>query len=248
MKKKRDPEPPASHFSKRAGRYDSSARWVRDKALLSKIKREAGALKGRTLLDLAVGTGAIAGTFKGKAGLVVGVDICEAMAAKAAGRADLLVRARAEKLPFPDGSFDICVCRQGLQFMRLDRALSEVRRVLRPGGRAVFCHLTSYGRADDGRSFLVQRLRNPARRNFFSPGDLAREAKKYFSRVTTAEHLTRESVGNWISNGAVPPRVRRRIMRIYRNAPPAFRKTHRLEFRNGDVFDSMRMEIVTGIL
>lgn len=212
-----------------------------------KIRRAAGPLKGATLLDLAVGTGAIAGAFKGKAKMVVGVDVCPAMTGKAAGRADLFVYSRGEKMPFGDNSFGICTCRQGLQFMDLRKTLAEVHRVLKPGGRAVFCHLTSYGGVDDRTAFLTQKLRNPARKNFFSPGDLAREARKLFSRVTAAEHITRESVGNWISNGAISAAAQRRIFGVYRNAPAAFLKTHKVEFRKDDVFDSMRMEIITAV-
>ena len=238
-------EPSSSHFSKRARGYNASASWVGDKELIAKMVRAAGPLRGASLLDLAVGTGAVAGAFRGKARLVVGIDICEAMSGRAAGRVDLLVYSSAEKMPFPGGSFDVCTCRQGLQFMALGKTLAEARRVLKPGGRAVFCHLTSYGGADDRTTFLTQRLRNPARRNFFSPGDLARAAGKVFSRVTSAEYVTRESVGNWIANGAISASARKRIVSVYRDAPAAFKKAHKVEFKNGDIYDSMRMEIIT---
>ena len=247
MKIKRSPEPSITHFSKRAGRYNASARWVLDRELISKIMRSAGSMRGAVLLDLAVGTGAIAEAFKGHAKMTVGVDICAAMSGRAAGHVDLLVYSRAEKMPFPDGSFDVCTCRQGLQFMDLQKTLSEVWRVLKPGGRAVFCHLTSYGGSDDKTSFLIQKLRNPARKNFFSPGDLARAAEKFFPRVTTVEHITRESVKNWISNGAIPAVAQARIMEVYGKSSAAFRQTHKVRFTNGDVFDSMRMEIITAV-
>jgi ubiquinone/menaquinone biosynthesis C-methylase UbiE len=247
MRTTRSAESSISHFSKRARGYNASAHWVQDGVLISKIRKAAGPLRGKALLDLAIGTGAIAGAFKGRAGLVVGVDSCSAMSAKAAGRADLLVYARGEEMPFPDGSFDICTCRQGLQFMDLAATLAEVRRVLRPGGRAVFCHLTSYGGADDGPSFLIQKLRNPARKNFFSPGDLAGAARKLFSKDTVREHITRESVDNWISNGAISAAAQKRIVGVYQGAAAAFGRTHRVEFKGGDVFDSMRMEILTAV-
>ena len=48
------------------------------------------------------------------------------------------VEASADALPFPDDSFDVVTCQQGLQFFP-DRpaAMAEMRRVLRPGGRVV---------------------------------------------------------------------------------------------------------------
>jgi hypothetical protein len=119
--------------------------------------------------------------------------------------------------------------------------------VLKPGGRIAFCHLTSYGGADDAPSFLAQRLRNPARRNFFSPGDMGRQAAKYFGGVKTSEYISRESVRNWSSNGAIPAAAVRRILDVYHAAGPDFARRHKLAFKNGDVFDSMRFEIVTGV-
>jgi len=45
----------------------------------------------------------------------------------------------AEELPFDDNAFDAVTCRMGAMFfVDLQRALSEIRRVLRPGGRAAF--------------------------------------------------------------------------------------------------------------
>jgi ubiquinone/menaquinone biosynthesis C-methylase UbiE len=47
--------------------------------------------------------------------------------------------ARAEALPFPDGSFDTAVVTFALcSVADLDSALAEIARVLRPGGRLLF--------------------------------------------------------------------------------------------------------------
>jgi SAM-dependent methyltransferase len=44
-----------------------------------------------------------------------------------------------EELPFPDESFDVVTARYGITFFAdVPRALREIRRVLEPGGRAVF--------------------------------------------------------------------------------------------------------------
>lgn len=247
MKTAKNPEAFRSHFSKRARGYDASARWVCDIGLISKMYSLARPDKSSLVLDLALGTGRIARAFKGRVGAVIGVDACPEMTVDFRRNADCLVLARGEAMPFPESSFDICTCRQGLQFMELDKTLAEVRRVLRPGGRVVFCHLTSYGGTDDKTSFLVQRLRNPARKNFFSPGDMERALKKHFSGVKSQEYITRESVKTWIANGAIPAAARARILNVYSDAPGAFKAAHKLVFKNGDVLDSMRMELVTAV-
>jgi len=56
------------------------------------------------------------------------------------GRVARIVAASAEALPFEDGSFDTVVSTLVLCTVAdPERAVSEVRRVLRPGGRLLFC-------------------------------------------------------------------------------------------------------------
>ena len=47
----------------------------------------------------------------------------------------LLAAARGENLPFTEGSFDFVYSRVALPYMDVTKALTEMRRVLRPGGR-----------------------------------------------------------------------------------------------------------------
>ena len=247
MKKNPNPAAFRSHFALRAGRYNASASWVCDRALIAKIITAAKPLKTSVALDLAVGTGKIAAALKNRVRTVIGLDACPEMSAGSLKSVDCLVTARAQNMPFPADTFDICTCRQGLQFMDLEPTLAEIRRVLKPVGRAVSCHLTSYGGSDDAASFLIQKFRNPARKNFFAPGDLGRAARGFFSVTRGLVYITRESVRNWTSNGAISARAQQKIFRVYQGAPDSFRATHKLLFQNGDIFDSMRMEIVTAV-
>jgi ubiquinone/menaquinone biosynthesis C-methylase UbiE len=100
---------------------------------------------GERILDVACGTGVVARTAArrvGPSGAVTGVDLNAGMLAVAraasAGAATPIrwVEASAEDLPLPDGTVDVACCQQGLQFFT-DRAaaLTELRRVLVPGGR-----------------------------------------------------------------------------------------------------------------
>jgi len=99
---------------------------------------------GNRLLDLACGTGIVARLAAEQGVSVIGGDINPGMLAVAAERAEglqvVFQQADAQALPFEDGSFDVLICQQGLQFFP-DKSvvISECFRVLRPGGRAVFC-------------------------------------------------------------------------------------------------------------
>jgi ubiquinone/menaquinone biosynthesis C-methylase UbiE len=78
----------------------------------------------------------------GGEGHVVATDVSGAMLARSAaagasrGAAPIEYReASADALPFEDGSFDVVLCQQGLQFFPARAAaLGEMRRILRPGG------------------------------------------------------------------------------------------------------------------
>jgi demethylmenaquinone methyltransferase/2-methoxy-6-polyprenyl-1,4-benzoquinol methylase len=105
----------------------------------------AHARAGDRVLDIAGGTGDLARAFDkkvGPSGLVVHTDINEAMLRQGRDRltdAGVLLPTSicdAESLPFPEATFDIVCVAFGLRNMtHKDRALSEMNRVLRPGGR-----------------------------------------------------------------------------------------------------------------
>jgi demethylmenaquinone methyltransferase/2-methoxy-6-polyprenyl-1,4-benzoquinol methylase len=140
-------------FNRTAADYDritgvfsfGSGNWYRRQALL-----RAGLLPGMRVLDAATGTGLVAReaiAVTGPAGEVFGLDISEGMLAVARGSAGLaLVQARAEALPFPDGSFDFVTMGYALRHAADLRALfGEFHRVLRPGGKALVLEI---GRPD----------------------------------------------------------------------------------------------------
>lgn len=108
---------------------------------------KAAALRpGERVLDVACGTGVVARLASksvGDAGTVAGLDIDPGMLAVARsttppGMAIDWHEARAEAMPLPDASFDAVLCQMGLQFVPdKHAALSEMRRVLAPGGRMI---------------------------------------------------------------------------------------------------------------
>src|SRR5215510_5565936 len=101
---------------------------------------------GEKVLDIASGTGLVSlrlAAIVGTRGVVIGTDISERMVE--AGRRNALEqgighlrfeRSDAEAQPFPDAAFDAAVCALGLMYVPDPaRALGEMRRVLKPGGR-----------------------------------------------------------------------------------------------------------------
>lgn len=104
-------------------------------------------IRAPLVLDVATGTGRLPlalleqPTFQGR---VFGIDLSRKMLTAAAsklapfGSRSVLMHMPAERLPFPDDTFDLVTCLEALEFMMQPRAvLHELARVLRPGGLLV---------------------------------------------------------------------------------------------------------------
>jgi ubiquinone/menaquinone biosynthesis C-methylase UbiE len=104
------------------------------------------------VVDIGTGTGALLPWLVGSVSLVVAVDRSEAMLDRArrlalsSPRSGLVFqRADIQALPFSDGCFDVAYCSMVLHHVaRPALAVSEMARVLRPGGKAVVMAFTKH--------------------------------------------------------------------------------------------------------
>ena len=101
---------------------------------------------GSTALDVATGTGDLAVELARRGAEVTGMDFAPAMLEIARRKAPGLrfEEGDALKLAQPDGSFDAVTVGFGARnFSDLDRGLSEMARVTKPGGRVVVLEITT---------------------------------------------------------------------------------------------------------
>ena len=132
----------AASFSRAASTYDQVAELQRQVGsnLLARLPES---LQPCSLVDLGCGTGYFTRALNARFGrAVMGLDIAEGMLryARAQGPEQAAwITADAEALPLRDGSQDLLFSSLALQWCPdLGRALSEARRVLRPGGCMAF--------------------------------------------------------------------------------------------------------------
>jgi len=102
------------------------------------LVEKAGLKPGQAALDLCCGQGSLTAMLSASGAQVSGLDFSPEflrLAAKAAPDA-LLFEGDAANLPFDDGSFDVVVCNFGMMHLPdRARALAQINRVLRPGGK-----------------------------------------------------------------------------------------------------------------
>ena len=110
------------------------------------LVRFADVASGQTLLDVATGTGVVAITAARRGARVCGLDLTPELLEQAkrnaalAGVGDVDFRlGDAEALPWPEASFDVVLSQFGHMFApRPETALTEMLRVLKPGGCLAF--------------------------------------------------------------------------------------------------------------
>lgn len=135
------------------------------------------------LLDVATGTGHTALALAPRVREVIGLDLTPAMGEQfaALAREQGFPHARfvvgdVEALPFPDASFELVTCRRAAHhFSNPARAMAEMARVLRPGGRLGLVDMVA---PDD-----------PASARFFNQLEQARDAS----------HQRALSTGEWLA-------------------------------------------------
>jgi ubiquinone/menaquinone biosynthesis C-methylase UbiE len=101
-------------------------------------------LKGKKLLDIACGTGVLTEQFVRMGADVTAIDLTPKAVELTKKRLALygiqanVMEADAQKLPFPDHSFDF-VCAWGclMHMPKTEQAIAEIKRVLKPGGSMI---------------------------------------------------------------------------------------------------------------
>ncbi|RSN24389.1 SAM-dependent methyltransferase [Amycolatopsis sp. WAC 04169] len=179
--------PPARwnrYWDGKSRNYDREMQFM-DRKLFGDSRAWACGQATGEVLEVAVGTGLNLPLYPGEVTLT-GIDLSDGMLAIARGRAErlghpvTLRRADAHDLPFDADSFDTVVCTLGLCAIPDDgKALREMTRVLRPGGRLILLdHIASSSRAVRGLQWIAEKITVPMagehflRRPFDRIGDL----------------------------------------------------------------------------
>jgi len=137
-------------FTRQAETFSASSA-ITDSALTQRFVDALGEAAQGSVLDVACGPGILSAAIAKSAREVVAFDLTPEMLKKAtqrcheAGLANVSFReGNAAELPFADAAFDAVVTRLSVHhFDRPGRVMSEIFRVLRPGGRFVIADVIS---------------------------------------------------------------------------------------------------------
>ncbi len=148
VQQKIDKRSVAESFSRAATSYDSVAHLQRTigEHLLSRFAADAACANTSRVLDLGSGTGYFSPALSPLAQELISLDLAEGMLAYAKQQHPGLsvgVCGDAEQLPFADNTFDRVFSSLSIQWCtNLPQLFTELKRILRPGGRA---HIATLG-------------------------------------------------------------------------------------------------------
>ncbi len=167
-------------FTRQAETFSASAA-ITDAALTQRFVDALGNATSGSVLDVACGPGILSAAIAKSAREVVAFDLTPQMLNKAAQRCagagvnNVTFReGNAAALPFADATFDAVVTRLSVHhFDRPERVMSEMFRVLRPGGRFVVADvISSEVSAEAELQNAIEILRDPSHVRMLSGSEL----------------------------------------------------------------------------
>ncbi len=179
------------NFGRQALAYNANC-LLADEENLSTIIRMARIKGEDKVLDVATGTGFLAGALSEVAGEVMATDLTLEMLYQTRPKTQnntSFCLADVERLPFHNDSFDMVTCRVALHhFTRPDEAFSEIRRVCRPNGRVVIMDIIS-SEDDNRREYhnKMERLRDSSHVKQYSYSEIKQMFSDCGLKVVEAE-------------------------------------------------------------
>lgn len=181
------------------------------------------------VLDVSTGTGHTALAVAPHVKQVVGVDLTPEMLAVARrmaserGLANIdFQEANVERLPFPDASFDKITCRTAAHhYPDLPRAVGEMARVLRPGGRLVVSDTISPPDSTGDRFInALETLRDPSHVRDWSLDEWRSALDESGLKLEAAEELRLElDFASWVRRSNTPEELQQVLMAMLLHAP-----------------------------
>jgi ubiquinone/menaquinone biosynthesis C-methylase UbiE len=196
----------ADQFTRQAALF-AAAPALHDKAALDLLVDAARPAPGDLSLDVACGPGSVVLAFAARVRRAAGLDATQAMldqarqAAAKAGAANVdWHHGDVYALPFADGAFDIVSCRFAFHHLQEpQRALGEMVRVCRPGGRIVLADAVASDDPAKAAAFnAMERFRDPSTVEFrplayhlalFAAAGLPQPETRFYNLAVERERL-----------------------------------------------------------
>jgi ubiquinone/menaquinone biosynthesis C-methylase UbiE len=239
----------STFWHKRATHYDKLF-WTKDKGYLEKIIRVAGFKKSDLVLDVGVGTGAVAKIVKPYVKHVIGVDISESMLMQRAWDGISTIKWDIRDALFAHGMFDKVVARMCFHHIvkNLDLAILRCYDLLKPGGKIIVAE--GLPPCDDPEviTWYKKMFSYKEERLTFSEGGLKEKLLKIgFKNITIHWYAIHSfSIRNWIIHSGLSKKRQTILLDLHRTAFPKVKDAYNMRCTADDCIIDTRNVILAG--
>ncbi|KPK76330.1 MAG: hypothetical protein AMJ79_06920 [Phycisphaerae bacterium SM23_30] len=240
-----------TNWNHRAAVYNN-LEWVNRDELLQTMVEMSGISKGQKVLDIGVGTGKVLLALKNHCPRAeyYGVDFSRAMLDRidSVNGFQLLLREMEDLHGLADNKFDLITARMALHHAQnLDKAMSEIYRVLKPKGKIILCE----GNPPDVYSvpFYKDMFRFKEDRITFLLDDLVNLlVKPGLQNITAKTVMLRDmSLNNWLDNSGLPFRNVDIIKKMHRQCDARIRNAYHMRFHRDDILMDWKFSVVSAL-
>lgn len=240
---------PDKFWHERAVNYDKLF-WTKDEGYLDAIL-EMGDFKSDDLvLDVGVGTGAVAKKIKPYVKHVIGIDISESMLQKGGLDGISTVRWNVCDALFTNNIFNKVVARMAFHHIidNLDIAIMRSYDLLKNSGKIIVAE--GVPPSDD--SYVIDWYTNMFKlkeeRRTFTHKELVNRLKKIgFRNITTREYIIKKfSIQNWLINSGLEQKRQDMVMEMHLSADKRIQDVYNMQYVNGDCLVDIKNIILVG--
>ena len=230
-------------FGIRSKTWHKSAVWIANEELLAEHAKMLKMPESARLLDVCCGSGVVGNSFTGRVSEKIGLDITPEMVKLASERLDRVVQGTVYDIPFPEASFDVVCTREVLHLLpNPGKPVSEIFRVLKPGGQFVVGQILPFSELDGPWMYRVFKKKQPLIFNMFQEEDFRQMLLGAgFVDLEMTEYNLWESIDVWIDTHETTSLHRHEIRDLFHNAPAEARAVHPFEILpSGEIRDLWR--------
>ena len=219
------------YWTERAGKYDKTS-WVKDEDFIDAFVGMLPSKNFDLILEVGIGTGAVAEKVAENFGSLIGIDISKEMISKINHSNITAIIGDAHKLEFDNNTFDLIYMRNVIHYIdNQEKAFSQIYRCLKPGGYFLFSQVVP---PDDSISEEYDWLIG---RNIHYPTQT--EITKFFVKFSIIEQnnyiLKNQSIMNWIHNTCNDESGRKETINRHRTTSKAYKSLANFEETENDI-------------
>ena len=230
------------YWSKRARLYNKT-NWVKNEVLIDAFINMIAKESFSKILEVGIGTGAVAKIMIERKGPLIGVDISKEMINQINNEEITTIVANAHDLPFENNSFDLIYMRNVIHYLENPKKVfNEIYRCLKPKGSYLFSQVVP---PDDSISKEYDWLIG---RNIHYP--TKNEILELFSLFSEVVHddflLKNQSIMNWLDNTIENKKNKKYIIDRHHKTTKKYRLMSNYHETKSDIFVDIRHFMVTG--